>query len=169
MEAPGRKWRSRTAVESQSFDQLDAFVARLRAHLDRQHDDLTELSRLAAEQRSLIDPSRLDELMALLERRRAIVERLLSHERAGASMGERWERVRGQVGAREREEIDRRVQALSELAGTVCRRDASDQEELASLRDDAAKSIAGVSRGRSAIGAYGRSDVGGARFQDREG
>jgi len=156
-------------VETRNPGEPDSLVARLKACLDRQHDELSELAALCPEQRSAIDDGRMDDLLDLLARRQRVVDRLSARERELNAMHAAWKSSEGSAGEREREEIDRRLAALSELAARVSRHDESDRERLSVLRDDAARRVAGVSKGRGAVGAYGRAPESGPRFQDREG
>lgn len=133
-------------LQRQLFERLEALGARQGGLIDS--DDSVGLLELLAHRQRLVDG--IAELNATLEPFRA-----------------RWGAVLGSLPEVERERVNRRLDALSELAGRIAERDEADRVRLAKRRDAVAAELTQVSRGRGAVAAYGTGQAP-ARFQDRE-
>ncbi len=144
----------------------------LGAVLERQRDLYRELDALSAQQRSLIDAGRTDELLSLLAERGRVVGQL---ERAAAEMGPLQAALDAVIGdgpgldESTRSGLRAQVVVVRDLADRVATRDAEDQRLLAEHRDALAGRMRQTSTGRGAISAYGKG-LGaerGPRFEDR--
>ena len=133
-------------MQRQLFERLGALGDRQGALIDS--DDSAGLLELLAQRQRLVDG--IGELNATLEPFRA-----------------RWSAVLGSLPEAERERVNRRLDALSELAARIAERDEADRARLEKRRDAVATELTQVSRGRGAVAAYGGGQAA-ARFQDRE-
>lgn len=79
----------------------------------------------------------------------------------------RWAALLASLPEAERDRVNRRLDALSELAGRIAERDETDRRRLEQRRDAVASELKNIDRGRGAVAAYGPGTPS-ARFQDRE-
>jgi hypothetical protein len=74
-----------------------------------------------------------------------------------------------QIDSDRREILRAKVQSIQEAAKLVNQRDDHDRARLAAQRKSLAEEIAGVSKSRGAINAYGGKTASTPRYQDRQG
>lgn len=146
-----------------------AWVARFERLLTDQIELCKELTGLARSQRDCIGRNDPDELLGVLGRRQAVIERLRSIAEEARPLREQWSG--GLDGADERvvARVRRLISELTDMMRTIAENDAEDRKRMERSRDDLAGRLAGVAKSRGAISAYGVSQAGGPRFQDREG
>jgi len=137
--------------------------------LAEQSELLTALDVLSRRQRSLIAGEAPDELVALMDERQHIVDRLESLTTRLTPMHTRWAEGARTISQGQRSEIETRLKSLASLAREIAARDVSDQELIARRKQEIAQELASTSGNQKAMHAYaGSSPSGGAVFQDRE-
>lgn len=143
---------------------------RLLEVLRRQESLFERLDALSARQGELIRAEETEALLALLAERQAIVREIEAASVELAPYRRRWEELTGTMAEADRAEVRVRVAAIGALASKVAGQDEADRKLMEERRGAIASELAGVTRGRGAIAAYGGSRAGspGARFQDRE-
>lgn len=135
--------------------------------LDEQRSLYVQLDELSRTQRDLIDRADSDGLLEVLRRRQELIVQI---ERIGRELGpikRRWDQFMRSLDAESKALIERRLDALTELARGVAERDEQDRAVLADRRDRVASELGGLTRGRSASSAYRGTGTDGPRYQDR--
>lgn len=141
-------------------------LGRLLDEIERLCAELDEMSR---RQSAELDEGRAEDAALIVAERSRLVSRL--GEAAGelgpdAAAFERvLSEVPGEMAARAREQ----AASIAAIVGQVLARDAEDRELLAAERDRLADEMAGIGRGRTALGAYGASEKPGPTMHDRRG
>jgi hypothetical protein len=144
-------------------------ASRLTAVLE-EHETLYErLTALSERQSGLIDEDKTDELLGVLAERQRVVDRLLAVGEELKPFQPRWDALMAQIDSDRREILRAKVQKIQEAAKLVNQRDDHDRARLAAQRKSLAEEIAGVSKSRGAINAYGGKAASTPRYQDREG
>ncbi len=140
------------------------------ALLGEQWELLRGLDGLSRRQRELIAGDSPDELLALMEERQEIVDRLEAITAKLEPMQTRWREGHAEVVALLRQEIEGRLRDLASLAREIAARDAQDQRLLAERKRGIAEELASMAGSQRAMHAYagGPRGAGGAVFQDRE-
>jgi len=148
----------------------DGGHADLIAVIDRQGGLLGQLDALSQRQRALAEADDIEPLLALLAQRQEIVDQLARGSETVERLRVSRERAGGTPPQGERAEVQRRLNALAELAAAVSRRDEADQEVLRGRRERVASELAELTASKRAVSAYGGGGAAPtARFQDREG
>jgi hypothetical protein len=137
--------------------------------LGQQRALLGELDALSQRQSLLIDEPVLDALLAVLEERQQVIDRIMATARTIEQLRAEWERVRERVPADHGANVDRELDAVMALAGEVQRRDERDHARLKARLDGVAAELAGLTTSKKAAAAYGQGPAAGARFQDHQG
>ncbi|MGP1310931.1 MAG: flagellar export chaperone FlgN [Phycisphaerales bacterium] len=147
--------------------------ARLAARLESiltEHETLYgRLDELSAQQSTLIDEENTDRLLGVLAERQRVVDRLLVVGEELKPFQARWDDLLDQVDGERRETLRSKVASIQDAAKRVNDRDERDRARLAAQRKSLADEIAGVSRSRGALNAYGGKGASGPRYQDRQG
>ena len=149
-----------------------AWVGAFIALLEEQRRVLAELDSLSIRQRGLIALEDPAPLLALMDERQTLVDRIELLSLRMAPMRARWEEsptfdLDGRA-------IRDAVERVAALARAIAARDAQDQESLAQRRREIGAELAQMSGGQRAVHAYAggaptRGGGGGvAAFQDRE-
>ncbi len=139
--------------------------------LERQQALLCELDTLSQRQAELIDADDVDRLLGLLGQRQGVVDELAGlNERLGAFRSA-WESLMAALPAARRAAYEKRVAVLARTAADIESRDEAARVELKRRRDALADRLAGASRNRAAVAAYGTPVVRTrpAQFEDRRG
>lgn len=137
--------------------------------LAEQAELLSALDGLSRRQRSLIAGEAPEELVALMDERQHIVDRLESLTTRMTPMHTRWSEGARALSQGQRSDIETRLKSLASLAREIAARDASDQELIARRKQEIAQELASTSGNQKAMHAYaGSSPSGGAVFQDRQ-
>lgn len=139
------------------------------ALLEQQRALYEELDALSARQSALITNQDTDALLSVLSERERIVHRLQTVSEHIEPYRQDWSSLLGRLSPALRERVEHRLDELSALLERISARDEADRAALVSQRDDVAHRLEGVSRGRSAVGAYGKGPSPSPRYQDREG
>ncbi len=137
--------------------------------ITRQLELYGELDALSGQQRGLIDEGDADRLVGLLGRRSRIVEAIAETTARFEPFTRCWDDVTRSLGESALRDVQRRLDAVAELAAAVARRDAEDGGAIRKKRDELADRLSGLGRSKSAISAYAGPGRHGARYQDREG
>ncbi len=135
--------------------------------LEMQRQLFERLDALGARQGELIDSDDSAGLLELLAQRQRLVNGIAELNTTLEPFRARWGAVLGSMPQAERDRVNRRLDALSELAGRIAERDEADRSRLQKRRDAVAAELTQVSRGRGAVAAYGPGRMP-ANFQDRE-
>ena len=137
----------------------------IRAAFERQRKAAEALCTLAGRQRGLIHREDHRSLMALLERRRTLLQTITTeHGRLSQLNIAAW---RKDAPPAERETIDVLADTIDEAMQTVMAYDEADQAEMRTRADAARRDLGGVSRQRQANQAYARAGVTDPRFENR--
>jgi hypothetical protein len=141
--------------------------ARVEELLDRQRLLLERLEALSLHQGELIDRDDSARLLDLLAQRQHLVDGIADLNAALEPHRARWPAVLSAMAEAERDRVNRKLDALSDLAGRLAERDEADRLRLERRRDAVSAELRNVTRGRGAVAAYA---LGAARaiFQDRE-
>jgi hypothetical protein len=131
---------------------------------------LRGLDGLSVRQRALIEGEDADALVALMDERQRIVDRLEALTARLVPMQTRWDEGWRGLGDGLRGEVEENLRALSALAQEIAARDAEDQALVARRKREIAEELASTAGNQRAMHAYaGGSRSGhGAVFQDRE-
>ncbi len=167
---------ARTAENPMSMAHEDP--SRWAPRLDRLLDEMqalyVELDGLSAQQGALIDAADTDALLGVLGERQRVVAQLEGAGERFDPFRRRWEELMSALDAARREAFAVRVKRLMETIGRISERDDRDRKALEQQRMAVTDEMASLSRGRSAMAAYGggRAAPGGAQgpmYQDRQG
>lgn len=148
---------------------VEAWLPRLTALVASQESMFARLEMLCQRQAGLVRAEETDLLLALLAERRSIVENIAEASAALAPFRRRWDAVLAALPDEKRGEIQRRLRLISETAARIASQDEADRRVMEQRRDAIADEMAGLSRGRGAVAAYGgRVGDPTPRYQDRE-
>ena len=150
-------------------DDGEACYAEYLAVLGAQRGMLGELDALSQRQSTLVDSPEIEPLLAVLDERRQVIERIVQTSRLVDQLRERWEIVQTALPQGRRTEVERAHESLKELAAQVSRRDLRDHARLKKRMDAVSDELAGVATSRRAASAYGPTGIAGPRFQDQQG
>ncbi|MEZ6232850.1 MAG: hypothetical protein R3B68_01555 [Phycisphaerales bacterium] len=144
-------------------------AARLSRVLDEVERLCAELDVLSRRQSAALDDGRPDDAAEIVEQRGDLVAQLA--DAAGVLGGDRggFERLLASCPADEAERARAQAAAVAGVVAEVLARDAEDAALLAQARERIAGEMAGVGRGRAALGAYGAAGLNEPRMQDRRG
>lgn len=142
-------------------------AARLDALIAAQTALLAELEGLAPRQHALLEADAADELLAVIESRQAIIDRLVEVSTELEPYRARWESLLAAVPAGDRARMKQNLDANIARAGVIAHADGALRDRLLEKRDAAAADLAELGRGAGALDAY-VDDAHRPRFQDRE-
>jgi hypothetical protein len=148
-------------------DAGEACYAEYVSLLDAQRALLGELDALSQRQSTLIDGEDLEPLLALLDERQRVIDRVMPASRTLDELRWRWRTVRAALPETRREQVQRAEDAVLQLFTQLARRDERDQARLRGRLDATGAQLAGLATSRRAAGAYGPVSSTAARFQDR--
>jgi hypothetical protein len=135
--------------------------------LDSQRALVGELDALSQRQSTLIDGEDMMPLLALLDERQRVIDRVMPASRMLDELRWRWRTVRAALPETRRDQVQRAEDSLLQLFTQVARRDERDQGRLKTRLDSTGSQLAGISTSRRAAGAYGAISHMSPRFQDR--
>ena len=135
--------------------------------LETQRQLFERLESLGQRQGALIDSDDSVALLELLAQRQRLVDGIAELNSTLEPFRARWSAVLGSLPEAERDRVNRRLEALSDLAARIAERDGADRARLEKRRDAVAADLTQLSRGRGAVAAYGAGPAA-AAFQDRE-
>jgi hypothetical protein len=142
-----------------------ALVERIEAHALL----FEKLHSLSQQQSGLIDCEDTDRLLGVLGERQAVIDELEKSRRALEPLRSQWEASLSRMESGWRADVAARLEAITQLAGAISRRDEHDRERLSTARGKVVSELASLSVARRASGAYGgTSGKPGAKYQDRE-
>jgi len=145
--------------------EVEAWRATLLRLLERLEACAAELGRGRARQRSLVESDDGQGLLDALAHRQALLDDMARAADELAPLRDRFFASPGENPA----PIRARLEAVAATAAEIAREDARDQSRLRERRDDAARRLVEVERGRGALAAYARHGSGASPdFQDRE-
>ncbi len=142
---------------------------RLRRLLGEQKAIYDQLDTLSERQRELIASDDVPGLVEVLTRREALLESLSQLAEAVAPFRARWDEILERLSGSDRQAVGRLVNDLTESARRIADRDEADRQALEARRRIVSDELRSVSRGRSAMAAYGSPSQTHARYQDRSG
>lgn len=144
-------------------------VARLTRLLDEIQRMCGTLDRLSLRQGEELDAGRPEEAARVVAERAVLVARLGD---AAREMGEGGSAIDSALAGATIEQAERareQASAIAAIVGQVLARDAEDARLMSAERDRLAAEMAGLGRGREAIGAYGSTGEPAPTMQDRRG
>jgi len=142
---------------------------RLRRLLGEQKSLYEQLDALSERQRELIATDDVGGLVDILTKRETLLQSLSESSDAIAPFRARWDDVLERLSSVDREAVGRLVNELTEAARTIADRDEADRQALDARRRVVSDELKSLSRGRSAMAAYGGPAQSHARYQDRSG
>jgi hypothetical protein len=138
------------------------------AALTRQLELYGRLDQLSLRQGALIDDDDTDRLLAVLGERQVVVDEVAEIGTRLEPVRQDWDGFLHGLPAPTREQLRHLVSTLTDLAGIVAGRDEADRRRLELRRSEVGEELASVTRGRSAVRAYGGRGSPVPIFQDRE-
>lgn len=146
------------------------WAPRLERILDQQDALYSELDELGQRQSELIQRGETEELLDVLGTRQRVIDQLGAAMEAFQPFGRRWDELMASLPEDRRQRYAQRVEELSGVIRRIADRDQEDQRALERQRAVVADEMASVSRGRSAVAAYGgnRRTSDGPTYQDRQ-
>jgi len=158
-----------TPPAAHSTESCGACVSEYISVLGQQRALLGELDALSQRQSLLIDEPVLDALLAVLEERQQVVDRIMQTARMVDQIRPHWERLQAQVPEHHRLQVQRESDTVAQLAAEVQRRDEQDHSRLKQRLDGVTSELAGLSTTKKAANAYTPAEQNLPRFQDRNG
>jgi len=149
-------------------DQSEVAADQVLAALEEQRSLYARLDELSQTQGRMIESGDSDGLLDVLRQRQEIILEIEAVGRRLAPVKQRWDQFLRSLDADTKQLVQHRLEALTRLAGTVAERDESDRARLAERRDQIARDLGGLNRGRDAASAYRPTGAHGPRYQDRE-
>jgi len=145
------------------------WAPRLERILDQQDALYAELDELGRRQSELIQRGDTEELLDVLGTRQRVIDQLGVSMEAFQPFGRRWDELMAALPEDRRRRYTSRVEELSGVIRRIAERDQEDQLALERQRAAVADEMASVSRGRSAVAAYGGGGrTAGPTYQDRQ-
>lgn len=152
-------------------DRDGGFVAvgpRVEELLTLQQEFFGQLDALGERQTSLVEEERTGELLELLGQRQRLIDGIAEIGTMLEPFRARWGEVMDGLPDEMRDRVRQRVDLLATLAARIAQRDEVDRQNLERRREQIARELSQMSRGRGALAAYGLGPRVPARFQDRE-
>ncbi|MDX2114367.1 MAG: flagellar export chaperone FlgN [Planctomycetota bacterium] len=146
----------------------DAWAPRLARILDRQRELYESLASLSEQQSRCIESDSTDELLAVLDARQRIITQITAANEEITPFVQDWTALSAALTEPQRLQLRSRFDDVARLVTAIAARDEDDRKRLEERRSAVGREIVGLSRGREALGAYGRPGAPlDARFQDR--
>lgn len=155
-----------------AHERPEVWAPRLERVLTQQADLYAGLDALGAQQRSLIEGGKTDELIELLGRRQAMIEQITALNSDVEPFTRCWDELAARLEEPQRERIRGQIDRLQETIDRITARDEADRRLLEQRKAKTADDLNSISGQRRAVAAYGSppgSHGSGPRFQDREG
>lgn len=146
----------------------DVLVRRMLALLERQQELAERLEALARRQHEVVGDDQGRALADLLGRREELVRALEDAEAALRPLRAMWSGGEVAADTEERRQVQRRCQAIAATLARIAEQDAAMLRRLEQERERLAETLAGLTRGREAMAAYGDPPLT-PLFQDRKG
>ena len=147
----------------------EAFVQEYLTVLAQQRAFLGELDALSQRQSLLIDEPILEPLLAVLEERQQVIDRITQTARTADQLKVQWERTRDRVPEVHRRQVERELEAVGALSEQVQQRDERDHARLKARLEGVTAELAGLATSKKAATAYAPRQATLPRFQDRNG
>jgi hypothetical protein len=142
--------------------------ARLASLVDEQYALFVELDAACDRQASLIETDASEALLAHLEARKQLVERIVHVSGELEPYRARWDSLVPLLPSAQMESLQSRLDEIAVLATRVRERDEDARRRLQGKREALGLELSGVERARNAGNAYARRSIGTPRLQDRE-
>ena len=136
--------------------------------LQRQHELFSQLDTMSERQSSMVEAQDTDQLLTLLAERQGLIDRIAETSAHLEPYRASWDTLLARVDELGRVRIRKRLDALSEIAERIARRDEADRQLLEERRDAVAGEMMQINRGRGAMAAYQTGPGASPRMQDRE-
>jgi hypothetical protein len=130
---------------------------------------LGELDALSQRQSLLIEEPVLDPLLAVLEERQQVVDRITQSHRTSEQLRAQWDSMQSHLPEAHRQQVQREIDAVASLAEQVRARDERDHARLKQRLEGVTAELAGLATTRKAANAYAPAPASTPRFQDRRG
>jgi|GEM_PF-2114605 len=137
--------------------------------LGQQRALLGELDALSQRQSMLIEEPVLEPLIAVLEERQGVIDRITQTARTAEQLRPQWEQTRDQVPEAHRRRVEQESDAVAALAEQVQKRDDRDHARLKQRLEGVTAELAGLATSKKAASAYSPQQTTLPRFQDRNG
>ncbi len=134
--------------------------------LRSQRGKYREMAAAVEEQKRLIAASDVDALMALVERKRALLSQIEALEKSLAPAKERWGEVRGGLDAETVREVEAVIAETRQVLEALVRAEDEGRALMESQRDQAARELQELMTKKKARGAYGGPSRPDPRFLD---
>ncbi len=152
-----------------SQEQCARCAAEYLSLLAQQRALLGELDALSQRQSLLIDEPVLDPLLAVLDERQQVVDRITQTHRTSEQLRAQWDAMHGQLPEAHRQQVQRETDAVASLAEQVQKRDERDHTRLKKRLEGVTAELAELATTRKAASAYAPASPNAPRFQDRRG
>jgi hypothetical protein len=169
--APGHHAKHPAPVHStgHTSEACESCVREYLSVLSQQRAFLGELDALSQRQSMLIDEPVLEPLLAVLEERQQVVDRITQTARTADQLRVQWERTRDHVPEVHQRQVEKEVEAVVALAEQVQKRDERDHSRLKARLEGVTTELAGLATSKKAANAYAPRQATLPRFQDRKG
>ncbi len=142
--------------------------ARLAALVDEQYALFVELDAACERQAALIETDAGEALLAHLDARKQLIERIVQVSGELDPYRARWDSLVPLIPPAQMESLQSRLDEIAMLAARVRERDEDSRRRLQGKREALGLELSGVERARNAGNAYVRRSISTPRLQDRE-
>ena len=122
--------------------------------LSRQRDLYGELARLTDEQHQLIVAGEVERMVAILNQRRVIIDRLNATNTRLTPLRERWDQMLPSVPSAQRDQVRAILSQVQAFVTTIMAQDEDGRRLLQTSRDDKAKQLKHTTQSNRAMRAY---------------
>ena len=136
--------------------------------LENQLEHVSRLAELSTRQTDLIAAARSEPILALLADRQEVMDELAESQEDLGELSRETEELTD-LSADQRKHMRDLIDAITKSLNGILRRDESDRDALAQLRDRARADLADFGTARAAHRAYAVGRPAGSRFADRQG
>jgi flagellar biosynthesis/type III secretory pathway chaperone len=139
---------------------------RLLEGLRRQREKYLEIAQVSGEQNRLVAAGDVDAILALVERKRALLAEVEAVDRELAPVRGRWEELRATLDPATRAEIESAVEETKRILQDLVRAEDEGRAALEARRQTTADELKDLMKKKRARGAYGGPPGGDPRFLD---
>ncbi len=141
-------------------------VAKFLDALRRQQEKYRQMVTAVEEQKKLLEASNVDGLMALVERKRALMAEIETLEKELSVAKGRWPEMRSGLDAAAVREVEEAVGRTRQVLETLVRLEDEGRALMQQRRASTGEELKGLMKKKKARGAYGGPSGGDARFFD---
>ena len=141
-------------------------AARFLDALRRQQEKYQLMLGVAREQKALLEASDVNGLLALVERKRALMGEIEELEKEQSALKEKWTEIRSGLDADTLRRVEEAIEQKRQVLEALVRLEDEAQALMMKQRESTAEELKGLMRKKKARGAYGGPGGSDARFID---